>query len=360
MLRLGAAVAATFAVVWAPWLAAPGGALGVLRRIFPTQRGLYEDYVANWWCASSRLVKWARLLPQPSLVKLCGATTLAALAPAGVLAAARPTPRALLLCLANSAMAFFLFSYQVGRPAAGAGEGPRVASQQPWQQGVAECSMNCTASRGMPHSTGCHLHITHTTYTSRPASHIVLLQNAGSTLVSLPAPCPSQVHEKSILLPLLPLAMLLGGEQPGLLCWANAVAVFSMLPLLKKDGLALATAGATAACHAAIQLAAGMVGSKQGSSNGSGKRSAAAGSLGALPPAWLAAGWRLSLAGCAAILAASAVAPPPPKLPFLYDALTVTWALLHFAALFAYTNWLQWLEFRSAAPGRRAAKRKQA
>ncbi|KAI7845170.1 hypothetical protein COHA_001215 [Chlorella ohadii] len=280
VLRLGAAVAATFAVVWAPWLAAPGGALGVLRRIFPTQRGLYEDYVANWWCASSRLVKWARLLPQPSLVKLCGATTLAALAPAGVLAAARPTPRALLLCLANSAMAFFLFSYQV--------------------------------------------------------------------------------HEKSILLPLLPLAMLLGGEQPGLLCWANAVAVFSMLPLLKKDGLALATAGATAACHAAIQLAAGMVGSKQGSSNGSGKRSAAAGSLGALPPAWLAAGWRLSLAGCAAILAASAVAPPPPKLPFLYDALTVTWAFLHFAALFAYTNWLQWLEFRSAAPGRRAAKRKQA
>lgn len=116
VLRLGAAVAATFAVVWAPWLPAPGGALGVLRRIFPTQRGLYEDYVANWWCASSRLIKWARLLNQPSLVQLCGATTLAALAPACLLSATRPTPRAFLLCLANSAMAFFLFSYQVGYP----------------------------------------------------------------------------------------------------------------------------------------------------------------------------------------------------------------------------------------------------
>lgn len=171
-----------------------------------------------------------------------------------------------------------------------------------------------------------------------------------------------QVHEKSILLPLLPLAMLLAGEQPGLLCWANALAVFSMLPLLKKDGLALATAGATAFCHVAIQLAAGMAGSKAGGSGATKKRGAAGGPR-ALPPAWLAAGWRLSLAGCAAILAASAVAPPPPKLPFLYDALTVTWAFLHFAALFAYTNWLQWQEFRSAGPGpraARAAKRKQA
>ena len=142
ILRLGLAVAATFAVAWAPWLATPGGALGVLRRIFPTQRGLYEDYVANWWCASSRLIKWARLLPQPSLVKLCGATTLAALAPAGVLAARRPTPRAFLLCLANSAMAFFLFSYQVG------GTGPVGAGSRgggTGQSGMACAWLPCTS-----------------------------------------------------------------------------------------------------------------------------------------------------------------------------------------------------------------------
>lgn len=114
MLRLGVAVAATFTVLWAPWLAGGAGAtLGVLRRIFPTQRGLYEDYVANFWCASSRLIKWSRLLSQDGLVRLCAAATLAAVAPAMASQIARPTTRGFLLCLANSAMAFFLFSYQV-------------------------------------------------------------------------------------------------------------------------------------------------------------------------------------------------------------------------------------------------------
>lgn len=157
----------------------------------------------------------------------------------------------------------------------------------------------------------------------------------------LPLSMPFQVHEKSILLPLLPLAILLGGEQPQLLCWVNAVAVFSMAPLLKKDGLALAAAAATAACHAAIQLAGA-------AAPATGRERAAAGSPGALPVAWVRAGFWLSMAGCAAILAASATIPPPPKLPFLYDALTVTWSFLHFAALFAYTCYLQLLEYRAA------------
>lgn len=112
---LGVAVLATFGMVWAPWLRSPvqNAWLGVVYRVFPTQRGLYEDYVANWWCASSRLIKWVRLLTQPRLVQLCGGTTLVAAAPAMAAQVMRPTPRGFLLCLANSAMAFFLFSYQV-------------------------------------------------------------------------------------------------------------------------------------------------------------------------------------------------------------------------------------------------------
>ena len=62
--RLGLAVAATFTVVWAPFLGAPGGALAVLQRLVPLRRGLFEDYVANFWCATSPLVKWKRLLSQ--------------------------------------------------------------------------------------------------------------------------------------------------------------------------------------------------------------------------------------------------------------------------------------------------------
>lgn len=33
----------------------------VLHRIFPLRRGLYEDYVANFWCTSSVLLKWKQV-----------------------------------------------------------------------------------------------------------------------------------------------------------------------------------------------------------------------------------------------------------------------------------------------------------
>lgn len=165
------------------------------------------------------------------------------------------------------------------------------------------------------------------------------------------------MHEKSILLPLLPLSILLAREQPRLLCWVNAIAVFSMGPLLKKDGLTLAALGTTAACHAAMQLACAAAGGAVAAAPRTRGGRQAPGGLGALPNAWLRVGSWLSLAGCAAILAAAWAVPPPPKLPFLYDALIVTWSFLHFAALAAYTNLLQWQEYRAAAGG---GKRKRA
>lgn len=45
-----------------------------------------------------------------------------------------------------------------------------------------------------------------------------------------------QVHEKSILLPLLPITMLYN-EYPAFVSWFNNIALFSLWPLLKKDGL---------------------------------------------------------------------------------------------------------------------------
>ncbi|OAP57132.1 hypothetical protein AYL99_07869 [Fonsecaea erecta] len=54
-----------------------------------------------------------------------------------------------------------------------------------------------------------------------------------------------QVHEKSVLLPLLPMTLLLGSKQ-GLskeyrawIGWANAVGIWTMFPLLKRDGLTI-------------------------------------------------------------------------------------------------------------------------
>ena len=43
----------------------------VLLRLVPLQRGLFEDYVANFWCASHTLVKWKRLLSLPVRPAMC-------------------------------------------------------------------------------------------------------------------------------------------------------------------------------------------------------------------------------------------------------------------------------------------------
>lgn len=42
-------VLASFALAWAPFLASKDSLMAVMHRLFPTQRGLFEDYVANFW-----------------------------------------------------------------------------------------------------------------------------------------------------------------------------------------------------------------------------------------------------------------------------------------------------------------------
>ena len=55
--------------------------------------------------------------------------------------------------------------------------------------------------------------------------------------------CSFQVHEKSVLLPLLPMTILLGGdgglsvEMRAWVGWANMLGVWTMFPLLKRDEL---------------------------------------------------------------------------------------------------------------------------
>lgn len=51
-----------------------------------------------------------------------------------------------------------------------------------------------------------------------------------------------QVHEKSILLPLLPITIL-AGTYPSLALWTPLAASFSMYPLLHRDGVILAYIG---------------------------------------------------------------------------------------------------------------------
>eukprot|EP00850_Spirogloea_muscicola_P015051 SM000112S23993 [mRNA] locus=s112:197114:199570:- [translate_table: standard] len=246
IVRLGATVVLTFAVVWAPFLTSPAAAFQVLARLVPLKRGLYEDHVANFWCATSFAVKWKRLLPVPAAARLALIATLAAVLPSTIHQALRPSSRGLVLAMLNSAMGFYLFSFQV--------------------------------------------------------------------------------HEKSILLPLLPLAML-ALEEPILFRLVTPVAVFSMYPLLQRDRLALPYI----ALQALFQLA--MVGTCPAEGTGGDE-------------IWLARLLPLSLAGGAVLHAAAVLVPPPPRYPYLHPALMTAYAFAHFGTLFVYTNWRQWAELR--------------
>jgi alpha-1,3-glucosyltransferase len=85
----------------------------VVVRIFPLRRGLYEDYVANWWCATSALIKWKTIAGQVTLARAAAVATLAAAAPSMAQQIMSPSPLGLLMGMANSAFAFFMFGYQV-------------------------------------------------------------------------------------------------------------------------------------------------------------------------------------------------------------------------------------------------------
>jgi alpha-1,3-glucosyltransferase len=133
-----------------------------LHRIFPFARGLFEDKVANLWCALHTIHKLTTY-PNSLLTRLSLVCTIAAILPACTIILLYPRKALLPYSLAACAWGFFL--------------------------------------------------------------------------------CSFQVHEKSVLLPLLPMTVLLGSSRgigPELrawIGWANALGVWTMYPLLQRDGL---------------------------------------------------------------------------------------------------------------------------
>ncbi|OMP09443.1 Glycosyl transferase, ALG6/ALG8 [Corchorus olitorius] len=159
VVKLALMVIGTFAIVWWPYLHSKDAAFGVLSRLAPFERGIYEDYVANFWCTTSVLVKWKKLFTTQSLRTFSLAATILTCLPSMAQQMLAPSTKGFLYGLLNSSFSFYLFSFQV--------------------------------------------------------------------------------HEKSILLPLLPLS-LLALEEPHSLLWLTHFAMFSMFPLLCRDKLVLA------------------------------------------------------------------------------------------------------------------------
>ncbi|XXG80071.1 hypothetical protein AAC387_Pa09g1017 [Persea americana] len=158
VLKLGLVVLGTFALVWSPFLYSKEAVIQVLSRLAPFERGIYEDYVANFWCSTSILIKWKRLFTTVSLKLLSFSATFISILPSMIQQIRDPSNNSFLYALLNSSFSFYLFSFQV--------------------------------------------------------------------------------HEKSILLPLLP-ASLLALEEPLLFRWLTYYAMLSMLPLLYRDHLIL-------------------------------------------------------------------------------------------------------------------------
>ncbi|RKF57402.1 putative dolichyl pyrophosphate Man9GlcNAc2 alpha-1,3-glucosyltransferase [Erysiphe neolycopersici] len=131
----------------------------VLHRIFPFARGLFEDKVANFWCALNIVVKF-HTYPLVLLQRASFLATLAAIIPPCLVILLKPKMVALPLAISTTAWAFFLFGFQV--------------------------------------------------------------------------------HEKSILLPLMPMTLLLAGSHgmsEGIRAWvgfANILGVWTMFPLLQR------------------------------------------------------------------------------------------------------------------------------
>ncbi|KAI0729617.1 glycosyltransferase family 57 protein [Fomitopsis betulina] len=171
--------------------------LDPITRIFPFNRGLFEDKVANFWCASDVIVKWRRRLASQTLVRLATAITALGFLPGAV------------------GLIYNGWKMRL----------------QPYKEGDSAKDKKTSSDVG-----GAEV--------GRPAPILPLLPYALLTSSMSFFLFSFQVHEKTILLPLLPLTLLLSGVtsheasetwEIGML--ASNVALFSMWPLLKRDGL---------------------------------------------------------------------------------------------------------------------------
>ncbi|KNE72798.1 hypothetical protein AMAG_20577 [Allomyces macrogynus ATCC 38327] len=114
--QLGVVVFATFALHLYPFRCArtlPADLGQLVHRIFPIARGLYEDKVANVWCALSPVLKLRDRFELKTLLHMSLATTILASLPSLVGLFRHPTRSTLLASLAAVSLAFFLFSFQV-------------------------------------------------------------------------------------------------------------------------------------------------------------------------------------------------------------------------------------------------------
>lgn len=323
---VGAAVVAVFALFWSPfcvWASPDVGCLSslaaVLGRLFPFDRSLFEDKVSNLWCAAEPLLRLRSRIYADTSGSLRGRVAAVSAALTGVM---------MLPALVGLASRLWALSSKVAVTA--------------WHAHFAEDAGEPAVSATVDAQTGSR------SSNKRRATSDALADWAPWELLCATLAAVSlafflasyQVHEKSILLPLLPIA-LLQHRLPLLSAWFSAVATWSMWPLLAKDDLLLPAVLLTVLHAACAWPTVNEAQKREGSmiatmSNGRLTPTGAASTMQSICCA--------SLAGLVAIMAAAAAVPPPARLPDLWPYLSAVYVsgLLLLTLVFTSCALFQW------------------
>lgn len=234
------AVIATCIVIWVPYLHSHASFIEVVHRVFPVERGVFEDKVSNVWCALDIIFKIRQHATQDRLIIMCLITTAVFILPSSLhLLLRKSTSTNFLLSLVNSSLAFFLFSYHV--------------------------------------------------------------------------------HEKSILLVVLPVTLLLP-YYPFICNWFIHLATFSLLPLMSEEGNIIPTAAVTVLFY-------------QMSHNILAKNDTI--------PTWLITIRTISYTTCVIYLFISTTIAPPANKPHLFPVINTLLSSAHFVFFLLIFNYCQ-------------------
>uniref|UniRef100_UPI00398EDDEA dolichyl pyrophosphate Man9GlcNAc2 alpha-1,3-glucosyltransferase isoform X1 n=2 Tax=Pristiophorus japonicus TaxID=55135 RepID=UPI00398EDDEA len=113
LIKIALTVLISFACCWLPFLTSLQQSLQVLQRLFPVDRGLFEDKVGNVWCSLSVILKVKKVLSSQTQIWLSFAATLLTLLPTCIKLTINPTIKGFKFALVNCSLSFFLFSFQV-------------------------------------------------------------------------------------------------------------------------------------------------------------------------------------------------------------------------------------------------------
>ena len=332
-LALGLTVALTMLGLWWPVIRkneqgvpTAAGALAVLSRLAPVHRGIFEDYVANFWCASHPVFRWKRRFSQRQLARAAAALTLAAAAPSALHQALRPSRRGMLYAMACSSLAFFLFSYQV-------------------------------------HEKSILLPLLPVSLLALPGSDDDDDGGEGEPERKEKKRKKKENEKEGFFFSFFPLvASAAGGggpraaSEPFLAAWLPVAACFSMWPLLHRDGLAWAYAGCLTLWVGAVAASRPEGGEEEEEEEWGGGEDNEEEEKGRLrqrrrrrqqrprtkADLALLYGPAAFVAGALALHACHALVSPPAALPWLWDAAITTYCAPVFLAAFAYLNLRMW------------------